>query len=116
MYILVPMQLPMLWVRLVCDMNPFYESVYSIVEKIPYGKVMSYGQIAKMAGKPRSAREVGRAMKHCPEHLPWQRVIMSDGKVTGGAYAEIRKAALLDEGVSLLPDGRVDMKKHQWFE
>jgi len=95
-------------------MNPFYETVYSIVSKIPYGKAASYGQIAAMAGKPRAAREVGRAMKNCPEHLPWQRVVMADGKVTGGGYALIRKAALEEEGVTFLPDGRVDMKKHKW--
>jgi len=92
-------------------MNKFYEQVYGIVGKIPYGKVTSYGQIAFMLGKPRAAREVGRAMYHCPDHLPWQRVVMADGTVTGGMYAEIRKALLESEGVAFLPDGRVDMEQ-----
>jgi len=91
-------------------MNQFYEQVYEIVGRIPYGRVMSYGQIAFMAGKPRGAREVGRAMYRCPDHLPWQRVVMADGAITGGEYAEIRKALLEAEGVAFLPDGRVDME------
>jgi len=95
-------------------MNVFFREVYSIVERIPRGKVASYGQIAKMAGKPRASREVGRAMRHCPEQLPWQRVVMADGAITGGGYAELRKAALDEEGVAFLPDGRVDMDSCRW--
>jgi len=91
-------------------MNPFYEQVYAVVEKIPYGKVVSYGQIAWMLGRPRSAREVGRAMRCCPEHLPWQRVVMADGAIAGGTSADVRKAMLKAEGVTFLPDGRVDME------
>jgi len=92
-------------------MNQFYEQVYAIVGRIPYGKVVSYGQIALMTGKPRAAREVGRAMYRCPDHLPWQRVVMMDGAVAGGAYAEIRKGLLESEGVEFLPDGRVNMER-----
>ena len=92
-------------------MNPFYEQVYDIVKKIPCGKVISYGQIARILGRPRAAREVGRAMRICPEHIPWQRVVMADGTVTGGMFADMRKGMLEDEGVIFLPDGRVDMGK-----
>ena len=90
-------------------MSKFYENVYSIVEQIPCGRVMSYGQIARMLGRPRGAQVVGWAMRVCPEHLPWQRVVKSDGTVTGGVYADIRKAMLVAEGVVFLPDGKVDM-------
>ena len=92
-------------------MNPFFEQVYAVVEKIPYGKVVSYSQIARMLGRPRAAREVGWAMRVCPEGLPWQRVVMADGSITGGVYAELRRALLEDEGVTFLPDGRVDMER-----
>jgi len=51
-------------------MNSFYEDIYKIVARIPYGKVMSYGRIARILGRPRAAREVGRAMRYCPEALP----------------------------------------------
>jgi methylated-DNA-protein-cysteine methyltransferase-like protein len=95
-------------------MNPFFEQVYAIVERIPCGRAVSYGQIARMLGRPRAAREVGWAMRCCPEGLPWQRVVMADGSVTGGVYADMRRALLEDEGVAFLPDGRVDMDVCGW--
>jgi len=95
-------------------MNPFFEQVYIIVEQIPCGKVTSYSQIARILGQPGAARQVGWAMRRCPERLPWQRVVMADGSVTGGMYSEIRKALLEDEGVAFLPDGRVDMDSCNW--
>ena len=90
-------------------MNPFYQQVYETVKNVPYGKVISYGQIARILGRPRSAREVGRAMRICPDDIPWHRVVMADGTVTGGIFADIRKGMLESEGVTFLPDGRVDM-------
>ena len=101
---------------MVVDMvtNSFFKQVYTIVEQIPYGKVVSYGQIALMLGHPRAGREVGWAMRFCPDYLPWQRVVMKDGSITGGVYAEIRKALLESEDVAFLPDGRVDMSECQW--
>ena len=96
-------------------MNGFNEQVYDIVAGIPYGKVISYGEIARLLGRPRCARVVGWAMRICPEHLPWQRVVMADGSVTGGAYAEIRRARLESEGVAFLPDGRVDIAACRWL-
>ena len=92
-------------------MNLFYKQVYAIVGQIPHGKVISYSQIARMLGRPRAAREVGWAMRVCPEGLPWQRVVMADGSITGGVYAELRKALLEAEGVVFLPDGRADMER-----
>jgi methylated-DNA-protein-cysteine methyltransferase-like protein len=77
---------------------------------------MSYGQIARELGKPRGARQVGWAMRHCPEGLPWWRVVMADGAITGGDYAAMRRAELEAEGVKFLPDGRVDMKKFNVWE
>ena len=96
-------------------MNPFYKQVYEIVEHVPYGKVISYGEIAKLLGRPRAAREVGRAMRCCPDGLPWQRVVMADGSITGGVFADIRRAMLESEDVSFLPDGCVDMKACRWL-
>jgi methylated-DNA-protein-cysteine methyltransferase-like protein len=92
-------------------MNTFFTQVYAIVEQIPCGKVISYGQIARILGHPRAARQVGWAMRCCPDGLPWQRVVMADGTITGGEFAEMRKKLLEDEGIKFLPDGRVDMKE-----
>lgn len=95
-------------------MNSFFEAVYEIVRRVPRGKVVSYGQIARALGTPRASRHVGFAMRCCPEGLNWQRVVMKDGSVTGGEYAELRRGLLEAEGVVFLPDGRVDMARCQW--
>lgn len=87
----------------------FFQSVYAVVAQIPYGRVMTYGDIAKALGYPRRARFVGFAMRACPDHLPWHRVVMADGSITGGEWAPIRRSLLKEEGVPFLPDGRVDL-------
>ena len=97
-------------------MNEFYAQVYAIVAQGPRGRVISYGQIARMLCRPRAAREVGRAMRLCPDGLAWQRVVMRDGSIAGGGYAPLRRALLEAEGVPFLPDGRVDMAACSWPE
>jgi methylated-DNA-protein-cysteine methyltransferase-like protein len=96
-------------------MNPFFEQVYGVVAQIPRGRVVSYGQIARLIGKPGAARQVGWAMRRCPEGLPWQRVVMADGSITGGDYAAQRRALLREEGVVFLADGRINMQKCAWL-
>ena len=93
----------------------FFEQVYDIVSRIPRGSVISYGQIARLLGQPRAARKVGWAMRHCPEHLPWHRVVMADGSIAGGGYADMRRELLQLEGVPFLPDGRIDMQACRWL-
>jgi len=95
-------------------MNPFFKQVYTVVRQIPSGRVVSYGQIARMLGRPRAAREVGWAMRCCPEGVPWQRVVMADGSITGGLYADMRRLLLEVENVTFLPDGCVDMELCRW--
>ena len=96
------------------EKDSFFSRVYDVVRKIPSGECVSYGQIAWMLGAPRAARQVGWAMRKCPDELPWQRVIKADGSIAGGGYAELRRALLEAEGVPFLPDGRVDLKACQW--
>jgi methylated-DNA-protein-cysteine methyltransferase-like protein len=90
-------------------MKTFFARVYDVIARVPCGSVVSYGQIARVLGNPRAARQRGRACAACPEHLPRQRVVMADGAVTGGAFADLRRALLESEGIPFLPDGRVDM-------
>jgi methylated-DNA-protein-cysteine methyltransferase-like protein len=90
-------------------MKTFFACVYDVIARVPRGAVVSYGQIARVLGNPRAARQVGWACAACPEDLPWQRVVMADGAVTGGAFADLRRALLESEDVPFLPDGRVDM-------
>lgn len=95
-------------------MDSFFQQVYDIVRAIPWGKVVSYGQIAHALGRPRSARVVGWAMAGCPEGLPWHRVIKGDGSISVGVMADLCQDLLEEEGVAFLPDGRVDMEACRW--
>ena len=92
----------------------FFQRVYSLVRQIPAGACASYSQLAYLLGAPRAARQVGWAMRTCPDDLPWQRVVKADGSIAGGGYAELRRALLESEGVPFLPDGRVDLRACQW--
>ena len=97
----------------------FYRAVYAAVRRIPAGKVATYGQIAMLAGSPRASRIVGGALHRNPEpgKTPCHRVVFRDGSLApgfafGGPGAQ--RALLEAEGVTFLPDGRVDMARHQW--
>jgi len=83
----------------------FTEIVIDIIRSIPKGNVMTYGQIASIAGSPRNARQVSRILhsmstKH---NLPWQRVINSKGTISlTGQSGHIQKEILLNEGVKVI--------------
>ena len=96
-------------------MDPFFQQVYELTARIPAGRVVSYGQIARMLGNPRGARAVGWAMRRCPEQLPWHRVVRMDGSIAGGGHEAVRRTLLEAEGVTFLPDGRVDMERCGWW-
>lgn len=96
-------------------MNTF-EEIYEEVKLIPRGKVASYGYIACRVGNPRLSRVVGYALHVNPNpgEIPCHRVVMKNGSLTS-AFAfggeNKQRELLLQEGVSFLPDGRVDMEK-----
>ena len=92
----------------------FFERVWAVVARVPRGRAISYGAIAALLGDPRAARQVGWAMRRCPDALPWQRVVRADGSIAGGDYASLRRAMLESEGVPFLPDGRVDLARCGW--
>ena len=94
--------------------SSFFQRVYDVVAQIPPGKAASYGQIAALLGSPRAARQVGWAMRVCPDRFPWQRVVRADGSIAGGDHAAFRRALLEAEGVPFLPDGRVDLAACRW--
>lgn len=92
--------------------------IYSIVASIPRGRVASYGQVAAMAGLPRHARLVGRALRELPDDidLPWHRVVNHAGAISprGAPSGERDQRRLLEaEGVRFRSD-RVDMGRHRW--
>jgi methylated-DNA-protein-cysteine methyltransferase-like protein len=94
------------------------EAVYEVVREIPRGKVVTYGQVADMVTKVSiGAREVGAAMNVCPQDVPWQRVVGAGGHLPIGKrnpHLAARQRELLEnEGVTFLPNGRVDMTHFQ---
>ncbi|WP_026572747.1 MGMT family protein [Bacillus sp. UNC438CL73TsuS30] len=99
-------------------MTPFTENVISIIKNIPAGKVMTYGQIAGLAGSPRAARQVVRILhsmsrKH---RLPWHRVINGKGHIAhryDESYQE-QMFALEAEGVEVGLHGSIDLGKYQY--
>ena len=97
------------------DGPSFFIRVYDLVGQIPYGRVSSYGQLAALLGSPRAARQVGWAMRRCPEGLPWHRVARADGSIAAGPWAALQRAMLEEEGVEFTPDGRVDTAPFRWL-
>lgn len=100
-------------------MGAFNDAVYEVVRQIPAGRVATYGQIARMVGRPRNARFVGFALHVNPEPgiIPCHRVVFKDGSLSpafafGGQNEQHQ--LLAQEGVAFLPDGRVDMERFLW--
>ena len=112
--------------RFTSSPNPqaFNEKVWEIVCQIPPGRVTSYGQIAAMIPPPEgmdpksydafAARWVGGAMAACPNDVPWQRVINSQGKLSVRAGEVQQRELLVEEGIIFNERGRVDFKKFDW--
>lgn len=98
----------------------FSTNVYKICRLIPKGKVATYGQLARLAGKPKAARAIGVFMKNNPNApiVPCHRVIASDGNLAGysGVGGIVRKKKmLLDEGVCF-KNNRVNLSLSQWMK
>ncbi|GAA2619971.1 hypothetical protein GCM10010436_24720 [Paractinoplanes durhamensis] len=92
------------------------EEVLSLVERIPAGKVMSYGAVAdalaEVSGR-NSARQIGNIMARHGGGVPWHRVVNSAGRMPPGHEQEARQR-LLSEGVPLKGD-RVDVSRALWM-
>lgn len=95
----------------------WFRQVYDWVARIPPGRVMTYGQIAAVLGKPGGGRQVGWAMRHCPDGLPWHRVVNAQGRVsTHNLHGDfnMQRALLEDEGVEFDLTGRIDLACYRW--
>jgi methylated-DNA-protein-cysteine methyltransferase-like protein len=96
-----------------------YARIYSVVRRIPTGRVATYGQVAHLAGLPGHARQVGYALHALATDrpVPWHRVLNARGEVslrrTPGAE-EIQRAFLEEEGVEFDARGRVELNRYQW--
>lgn len=99
-------------------MNLFKEQVYEKLRQVPKGKVVTYGQLAKMAGNPKAARAVGMLMAKNPDapKTPCHRVVASDGSLhgySGGDGIATKRDMLLKEGVKFKGE-KVDLEKSLW--
>ena len=104
-------------------MNPandnFFERVYAVAKQIPYGKVTSYGAIAKFLGTARSARMVGWAMNasHNRDDVPAHRVVNRNGLLTGKHHfdgANLMQQLLENEGVQIRDNQIMNFEKVFW--
>jgi methylated-DNA-protein-cysteine methyltransferase-like protein len=98
---------------------PFQRRVYKVVSRIPYGKVTTYGAIARALGSPRSARMVGYALNTIPDGLdvPAHRVIDRNGYLSGGwhfGHPDVMKDRLEEEGVEVSNVYVVDLGVYFW--
>ena len=103
-------------------MDNFYQRVYDLVRQIPQGRVMTYGQIAVLLGKPTASRAVGYAL-HCTpagQRIPWQRVINSQGKISPRGAGDklheppLQRILLEAEGIEFNAQGKIRLKQYLW--
>ena len=92
--------------------------ILQVVALIPYGKVATYGQVAKMAGLPKHARLVGRVLQQVEDkHLPWYRVINSQGKISLSkldAQGDNLQIIKLQAENIVVNAGKINLKLYQW--
>jgi len=95
-----------------------YDRIYAAASQIPYGRVATYGQIAKIAGRC-TARMAGYAMAALPHgsDVPWHRVVNGQGQISqrsGGGGGTAQRELLESEGVVFDAKGRIDLKHYLW--
>ena len=101
----------------------YHEQVWTLVRQVPHGRVTTYGQITKLIPQPEgvssdeykisAARWVGLAMAACPDDVPWQRVINSQGKISHRSEPGKQKMLLEAEGI-LFSKEKIDLHEYQW--
>ncbi len=96
-----------------------YARIYRVVERIPRGRVATYGQVASLADLSGQARQVGYALHSLAggAKIPWQRVINRKGEVSPRAepgMERVQREFLQQEGIVFDERGRVDLARWQW--
>ena len=96
----------------------YYDDVYELVQRIPPGKVSTYGRIAQQTAVPRGARGVGWALAGLTPELalkvPWWRVINAAGRISNQVNASLQRDLLEAEGVRFDERGYVDLGVFLW--
>ncbi len=97
----------------------FTEAVFETVRMIPSGRVLSYGAVAALLGRPRAARAVGSALSGLSPELgvPWWRVVNGTGRITTPkihSVSTVQRSLLEEEGVLFTASGRIDLERGAW--
>ena len=100
-------------------MSPAYLKIYAIVRRIPRGRVATYGDVARLAGLPGRARQVGYALHALPAsaRVPWQRVVNAAGAISRRRHpgADLTQRMLLErEGIRFDAGGRIALSRYGW--
>jgi len=93
-----------------------WDPVFRFVQRIPRGRVLTYGALAKALHLPGGARSAGRAMAATPsgKGIPWHRVVGEQGKILiREPYASLQKKLLESEGVRVV-ESRLELHRHLW--
>ena len=97
-----------------------YARIYAVVRRVPFGRVTTYGAVARIAGLPGHARQVGYALSALPTgtSVPWHRVINAQGKLSlervGSSSGTTQRIRLVREGVVVDAGGRVSLARFGW--
>jgi methylated-DNA-protein-cysteine methyltransferase related protein len=100
--------------------DSFFERVYEVARLIPYGRITSYGAIARFIGSPQSARMVGWALNNChnlEEFIPAHRVVNRNGMLTGKNHfrtPDLMQQLLENEGIKVVDDKVIHFEYHFW--
>ena len=97
-------------------MTSFARRVMMTVSRIPVGRVATYGDVAKIAGRPRASRAVGNLMRAAEvPGLPYHRVIAANGKIGGyGANPQLKASLLTAEGIVVRRDRILEFRRVRW--
>jgi methylated-DNA-protein-cysteine methyltransferase related protein len=94
----------------------FIHEVHRLVRRIPRGRIATYGQLAASLGRPRAARAVGWAMRHCPPGVPWHRVVNASGGISrrSNQGSMLTQRLLLEQEGVRVRQGRVLLARYGW--
>jgi len=96
-------------------MTPFERRVLTLVSRIPVGRVITYGEVAKLAGRPGAARAVGNIMRRADRPgLPYHRVIAAGGALGGYSSLALKRSLLAAEGLTVTPRRVVGFARIRW--
>ena len=96
-----------------------YNRIYAVIGRIPRGRVATYGQIARLAGIPGHARQVGYALHALSNgrNVAWHRVVNSKGEVSARSephFENVQRASLEREGIVFGANARISLPRFQW--